>query len=163
MEHQPQEIHFKLNGESRVIKVSPNKPLLWVLREDCQLTGTKYGCGLSTCGVCTVHLNGEATRSCVLPISACHNQEITTIEGLSHQGTHPVQQAWIDCNVPQCGYCQSGQLMQASSLLNHTPSPSLEKIRENMSRVVCRCGTYPRIKRAILKASQNILRMKQEP
>ena len=134
--------------------VDPNTPLLWVLREDLDLVGTKYGCGMSQCGACTVHLNGAAVRSCVFPVSAVSNQPITTIEGLSEDGEHPVQKAWLEEDVAQCGYCQSGQIMSAAALLNNNPNPTDEDIDLAMSGNICRCATYVRIKKAIKKASK---------
>ena len=134
--------------------VDPNTPLLWVLREDLDLVGTKYGCGMSQCGACTVHLNGAAVRSCVFPVSAVANQPITTIEGLSEDGDHPVQKAWLEEDVAQCGYCQPGQIMSAAALLNNNPNPTDEDIDLAMSGNICRCATYVRIKKAIKKASK---------
>lgn len=150
-------MEIKLNGEVKTFDVDPDTPLLWVVRDEIGLTGTKFGCGMGLCGACTVHLNGQAIRSCVMPISAVAGQEITTIEGLSEGETlHPVQQSWIDHNVPQCGYCQSGQLMSASALLANNPNPSDEDIDLAMSGNICRCGTYPRIKAAIKDAASNM-------
>jgi len=128
-------------------------PLLWVLRDILDMKGTKYGCGVGSCGACTVHLNGSAVRSCQLPISALANQDITTIEGLAEKGDHPVQKAWLDVDVAQCGYCQSGQIMSAAALLKSTPKPSEEDIENFMTGNICRCGTYTRIKKAILQAA----------
>jgi len=136
------------------VDVDPNTPLLWVLREDLDLVGTKYGCGMSQCGACTVHLNGAAVRSCVFPVSAVANQPITTIEGLSEDGDHPVQKAWLEEDVAQCGYCQPGQIMSAAALLNNNPNPTDEDIDLAMSGNICRCATYVRIKKAIKKASK---------
>ncbi len=146
--------NLKINGEEREVDVDPNTPLLWVIREDLNLVGTKYGCGLSQCGACTVHLNDAAVRSCVLPVSAVANQPITTIEGLSDEGDHPVQKAWIEEDVSQCGYCQTGQIMSATALLKTNPNPTDEDIDMAMSGNICRCATYVRIKKAIKKASK---------
>ena len=145
---------LNINGENKQVDVDPNTPLLWVLREDLDLVGTKYGCGMSQCGACTVHLNGAAVRSCVFPVSAVANQPITTIEGLSEDGDHPVQKAWLEEDVAQCGYCQPGQIMSAASLLNNNPNPTDEDIDLAMSGNICRCATYVRIKKAIKKASK---------
>ena len=145
---------LNINGEKKQVDVDPNTPLLWVLREDLDLVGTKYGCGMSQCGACTVHLNGAAVRSCVFPVSAVANQPITTIEGLSEDGDHPVQKAWLEEDVAQCGYCQPGQIMSAAALLNNNPSPTDEDIDLAMSGNICRCATYVRIKKAIKKASK---------
>ena len=145
---------LNINGEKKQVDVDPNTPLLWVLREHLDLVGTKYGCGMSQCGACTVHLNGAAIRSCVFPVSAVANQPITTIEGLSDDGDHPVQKAWIEEDVAQCGYCQPGQIMSAAALLNNNPNPTDEDIDLAMSGNICRCATYVRIKKAIKKASK---------
>ena len=145
---------LNINGEKKQVDVDPNTPLLWVLREDLDLVGTKYGCGMSQCGACTVHLNGAAVRSCVFPVSAVANQPITTIEGLSEDGAHPVQKAWLEEDVAQCGYCQPGQIMSAAALQNNNPNPTDEDIDLAMSRNNCRCATYVRIKKAIKKASK---------
>ena len=147
---------INVNGEKRTVDVSPDTPLLWVLRDSLGLVGTKYGCGIAQCGACTVHLNGTAVRSCSLPISTVKEASITTIEGLSKEGDHPVQQAWIEVDVPQCGYCQAGQIMQASALLAKTPKPSNEQIETAMNGNICRCGTYHRVKEAIVLASAKI-------
>ena len=146
--------NLKVNGEQKEVDVDPNTPLLWVIREDLNLVGTKYGCGVSQCGACTVHLNDAAVRSCVLPVSAVANQPITTIEGLSDEGDHPVQKAWIEEDVSQCGYCQTGQIMSATALLKTNPNPTDEDIDMAMSGNICRCATYVRIKKAIKKASK---------
>ena len=146
-------IELKINGKTQQLDISGDMPLLWALRDIVKLTGSKYGCGKGLCGACTVHINGNATRSCVLPVSAAVGQEITTIEGLSENADHPVQQAWMELNVPQCGYCQSGQIMSAASLLSTTPSPTDDEINQAMAGNICRCGTYPRIKSAIHKAA----------
>ncbi len=148
-------VTFTLNGQLREVDVPDDTPLLWVIRESLNLTGTKFGCGIAQCGACTMHLNGLPIRSCVTPIKAAANQSITTIEGIAQQqtGLHPVQQAWIDEQVPQCGYCQSGQIMSATALLASNTSPSDEEIDVAMSGNICRCGTYPRIRRGIKKAA----------
>ena len=147
-------ITFTLNGKSQSVDVDPQMPLLWVLRDTLNLTGTKFGCGMALCGACTVHINGEATRSCITPVSAVPGKKITTIEGLSEEGNHPVQQAWIEIDVPQCGYCQSGQIMSAAALLTKKPQPSDSDIDDFMSGNICRCGTYQRIRRAIHRAAE---------
>jgi len=146
-------ISLKVNGKRYEAEVSPDTPLLWVIREGLGLTGTKYGCGMAQCGACTVHVNGQAVRSCVTPVSAVVGKEIVTIEGLSPDRSHPVQRAWIAEDVPQCGYCQSGQIMSAAALLSENPEPSDEDIDEAMSGIICRCGTYQRIRRAIHRAA----------
>jgi isoquinoline 1-oxidoreductase alpha subunit len=143
-----------INGKPRTVDVPPDTPLLWVIREHLQLTGTKFGCGMSQCGACTVHLDGVAVRSCQTPVSAAAGKKITTIEGLSPDGRHPLQVAWIAEQVPQCGYCQSGQIMQAAALLAKTPNPTDDEIVAAMSGNICRCATYVRIKRAIKRAAQ---------
>lgn len=147
-------ISFTLNGKSQSVDVDPQMPLLWVLRDTLNMTGTKFGCGMALCGACTVHINGEATRSCVTPISAVAGKKITTIEGLSDDGNHPVQQAWIEIDVPQCGYCQCGQIMSAAALLTKRPNPSDADIDDFMSGNICRCGTYQRIRKAIHRAAE---------
>ena len=146
-------IDLSINGMSRQVDVAPEMPLLWVLRDELGLTGTKYGCGMSLCGACTVHLDGVAIRSCVTPVSAVGDKKITTIEGLSADGSHPLQKAWVAHQVPQCGYCQSGQIMQAASLLTKHPKPTDADIDTEMAGNVCRCGTYPRIRAAIHTAA----------
>ncbi len=146
-------IAFEVNGKPRSVEVSPDTPLLWVLRDTLGLTGTKFGCGMAVCGACTVHLNGEPIRSCVTPVSSVSGKRITTIEGLSPNGAHPLQQAWLAEQVPQCGYCQAGQLMSAAALLAKKPHPSDEDIDEAMTGNICRCGTYTRIRRAIHRAA----------
>lgn len=146
--------NLKINGKTRVVDVDPTTPMLWVLRDHLDLPGTKYGCGIAQCGACTVHLNGTALRSCQLPVSAVGTQEITTIEGLSEDGDHPVQQAWIQHDVAQCGYCQTGQIMTAAALLKNNPNPSDEDIAAGMSGNICRCGTYLRIREAVKTASK---------
>ena len=146
-------ISFVLNGKPQTVDVSPQMPLLWVLRDTLNMTGTKFGCGMALCGACTVHIDGVAARSCVTPISNVEGKKITTIEGLSTDGTHPVQQAWMEINVPQCGYCQPGQIMSAVALLAKTASPSDTEIDDAMSGNICRCGTYQRIRQAIHRAA----------
>ena len=146
-------ITFILNGNSQVVDVSPEMPLLWVLRDILNMTGTKFGCGMALCGACTVHINGEASRSCITPISTVAGKNITTIEGLSLDGTHPVQQAWVAEDVPQCGYCQSGQIMSAVALLAKKTNPTDAHIDDAMSGNICRCGTYQRIRKAIHRAA----------
>ncbi len=143
----------KINKKVHQVKADENMPLLWVLRDILEMEGTKYGCGVGSCGACTVHLNGQAVRSCQLPISALAGTEITTIEGLSAKGDHPVQKAWVDVDVAQCGYCQSGQIMSAAALLKTTPNPTEEDIENFMTGNICRCGTYTRIKKAIQLAA----------
>ena len=146
-------ITLKVNGKSQQFDGDADMPLLWYLRDELQYTGTKYGCGQGLCGACTVHVNGKAVRSCQTPMSKAANQSITTIEGLSAAGNHPVQQAWKAHNVPQCGYCQSGQMMQAASLLKEKPKPTDADIDSAMRGNICRCGTYMRIREAIKEAS----------
>lgn len=146
--------NLKINGKAQTVEVDPATPMLWVLRDHLNLVGTKYGCGIAQCGACTVHLNGMAVRSCQLPVSAIGKQEITTIEGLSQKADHPVQKAWIEHDVAQCGYCQSGQIMTAVAMLRDNPKPSDEDIEATMSGNICRCGTYLRIKEAIKTAAK---------
>jgi isoquinoline 1-oxidoreductase alpha subunit len=146
-------ITFSLNGKAQTVDVSADMPLLWVLRDTLNMTGTKFGCGMALCGACTVHINGEATRSCITPISSVSGKKITTIEGLSADGSHPVQKAWIEEDVPQCGYCQSGQIMSAVALLAKKPKPTDADIDDAMSGNICRCGTYQRIRKAIHRAA----------
>ena len=146
-------VKFHLNGSAIDFSASPDTPLLWVVRDFFDLTGTKYGCGMALCGACTVHINGEATRSCVTAISSVAGKKITTIEGLSADGSHPVQKAWMEEDVPQCGYCQSGQIMSAVALLSKKPNPSDTDIDDAMSGNICRCGTYQRIRKAIHRAA----------
>ena len=148
--------NFRINGESVAVDAEPNAPLLWVVREHLGLTGTKFGCGIGQCGACTVHVDGVATFACLTPVSAVEGRQITTIEGLSEDGTHPLQQAWIAEEVPQCGYCQPGQIMRAADLLANNSQPSREEIVAHMSTNICRCGTYPRIVRAIERAAQEV-------
>ena len=140
---------LNVNGKAVEVDVDPETPLLWVLRDTLGLTGTKFGCGMALCGACTVHLNGQAVRSCQVPVSSVGDQPVTTIEGLSPDRSHPVQQAWIEHDVPQCGYCQSGQIMQAAALLQAKPHPSDDDIDSAMAGNLCRCGTYPRIRAAM--------------
>ena len=140
---------LKINGKTQQVEVDPSTPMLWVLRDHLNLPGTKFGCGMAQCGACTVHLDGTAIRSCSLPVSAVGKASITTIEGLSANGTHPVQKAWIEHDVAQCGYCQTGQIMSAAAFLKSNPKPSDEEIDAAMSGNICRCGTYLRIKEAI--------------
>jgi len=146
-------IRLKVNGVERAFDGSPDMPVLWYLRDILGLTGTKFGCGMALCGACTVHRNGEAIRSCVVPIRSVSGAEITTIEGIGSGGLHPIQKAWIELNVPQCGYCQSGQIMQAISLLKAKPTPTDQDINDEMSGNICRCGTYQRIRAAIKAAA----------
>lgn len=147
--------NLNINGTFRQVDVDPTTPMLWVLRDHLNLVGTKYGCGIAQCGACTIHLNGVAMRSCILPVSAVGNQAITTIEGLSEKGDHPVQKAWLEHDVPQCGYCQAGQIMNAAALLKSNPHPTDEEIDGAMHGNLCRCGTYTRIKAAIKTAAGN--------
>ena len=149
------EISLTINGKKQSLDIDPSTPLLWVLRDHLKLVGTKFGCGIAQCGACTVHLNGSAVRSCQLPISSAAGNEITTIEGLSENGDHPVQKAWLEHDVPQCGYCQAGQIMSASALLNRNPNPSDSEIENAMNGNICRCGTYTRIKAAIKSAADS--------
>jgi isoquinoline 1-oxidoreductase alpha subunit len=144
---------FTLNGKSTTVNVDPQMPLLWVLRDTLDLTGTKFGCGMALCGACTVHINGEAARSCITPVASVEGKKVTTIEGLSADGSHPVQKAWIAEDVPQCGYCQSGQIMSAAALLAKKPKPTDADIDDAMSGNICRCGTYQRIRKAIHRAA----------
>jgi isoquinoline 1-oxidoreductase alpha subunit len=147
-------IRLKINGVERSFDGDPTMPLLWYLRDELALTGTKFGCGMSLCGACTVHLNGKAVRSCVTPMRQLENAQVTTIEGISATGTHPVQRVWMRFKVPQCGYCQSGQIMSAVALLSCNRNPSDEQIDEAMSGNICRCGTYQRIRAAIKAAAE---------
>ncbi|RIW15132.1 (2Fe-2S)-binding protein [Algoriphagus lacus] len=147
--------NLNINGTSKQVDVDPNTPVLWVLRDHLDLVGTKFGCGIAQCGACTVHLDGNAVRSCSLPVSSIGNSEITTIEGLSENADHPVQKAWMEHDVPQCGYCQAGQIMTAAALLQQNPNPSDEEIENAMNGNICRCGTYLRIKAAVKTASKN--------
>jgi isoquinoline 1-oxidoreductase alpha subunit len=147
---------LKINGKSYTADVAADTPLLWVLRDHLGLVGTKYGCGIASCGACTVHMNGSAVKSCVLPVSSLANAEITTIEGLSENGDHPVQQAWEEVDVAQCGYCQAGQIMTASALLKKNPKPTEQEIARTMHGNICRCGAYHRIREAVKLASNKI-------
>ena len=147
-------IEFSVNGKAQQVDVDPAMPLLWVLRDTLGMTGTKFGCGMALCGACTVHINGEPARSCSTPVSTVAGKKITTIEGLSSDRSHPVQRAWIELEVPQCGYCQSGQIMSASALLAKHAQPTDAQIDEAMTGNVCRCGTYQRIREAIHRAAQ---------
>lgn len=145
---------LSVNGQTRAVDVDPATPLLWVVRDHLQLTGTKFGCGIAQCGACTVHLDGEAVRACVTPISTVGSKKITTIEGLSPDGSHKLQKAWVAEQVPQCGYCQSGQIMQAATLLAKKKNPSRDEIVRHMDGNICRCGTYQRIVKAIERAAK---------
>lgn len=157
-------IKLTLNGKPLSLDAAPEMPLLYAIRDIAELTGTKFGCGLGLCGACTIHLDGAAIRSCVTPLSAAQGKSITTIEGLaSNDSLHPIQTAWIANNVPQCGYCQSGQMMSAAALLKTNPSPTDSEIETAMQGNICRCGTYPRIKKAIKEAAVNIEKVKHEP
>lgn len=147
---------LNINGTQKTVNVTDDTPLLWVLRDHLKLKGTKFGCGIAQCGACTVHIDGVAMRSCVLPVSQLGDQKITTIEGLSEEGTHPVQEAWLEHDVAQCGYCQAGQIMTATALLNDNPNPTDKEIRSAMTGNMCRCGTYTRIKSAIKTASEKM-------
>ena len=147
---------LKINGKSYTADVAEDTPLLWVLRDHLGLVGAKYGCGVAQCGACTVHVNGTATRSCVLPVSSVKTSEVITIEGLSEKGDHPVQQAWDEVDVAQCGYCQAGQIMTAAALLKKNPKPSESEIATAMHGNICRCGAYHRIREAVLLASKKI-------
>jgi isoquinoline 1-oxidoreductase alpha subunit len=148
--------NLTINDKSQQVDVDSSTPLLWVLRDHLDLVGTKFGCGIAQCGACTIHLDGNAVRSCQLPVSAAEGASITTIEGLSEKGDHPVQQAWMEHDVPQCGYCQAGQIMTAAALLQQNPNPSDEDIENAMNGNICRCGTYLRIKAAVKTAAQNL-------
>lgn len=148
-------INITVNGKKQALDIDPTTPVLWVLRDHLDLVGTKFGCGMAMCGACTIHIDGVATRSCVLPVSAVADKSITTIEGLSEKGDHPVQKAWLEHDVPQCGYCQAGQVMNAAALLKDNPNPTDEEIETAMSGNICRCGTYVRIKAAIKTAANS--------
>lgn len=148
-------INLNINGKTQAINVDPNTPLLWVLRDHLDLVGTKYGCGMAQCGACTVHVDGKATRSCMAPVSSLENKEITTIEGLSENGDHPLQKAWIEHDVAQCGYCQAGQIMTAAALLKSNRNPTDDEIENAMNGNICRCATYLRIKAAIRTAAKS--------
>lgn len=147
---------LNINGKSHVVDVESDTPLLWVLRDNLQLTGAKYGCGIAQCGACTVHLEGNAVRACSLPVSAIGSKKIVTIEGLSSDGTHPVQLAWDEVDVAQCGYCQAGQIMAATALLNKKKKPTTEEVENIMNNNICRCGTYHRIREAVLVAASKM-------
>lgn len=147
-------INLTINGKQEAFDIDEEMPLLWALRDIAKLTGSKFGCGMGLCGACTVHMDGVAIRSCITPVSAVVGKKITTIEGISANGDHPVQQAWVELNVPQCGYCQSGQIMSATALLAQNENPTDEDINSAMSGNICRCGTYPRIRAAIHKAAK---------
>ncbi|MCX2681684.1 (2Fe-2S)-binding protein [Galbibacter sp. EGI 63066] len=147
---------ININGKDKQVDVDPSTPMLWVLRDHLQMVGTKFGCGIAQCGACTIHIDDVAVRSCQLPVSAVGDQEITTIEGLSEEGDHPVQQAWLEHDVPQCGYCQAGQIMSATALLKNNPNPSDTDIDQAMNGNICRCGTYTRIKAAIKTAAKTV-------
>lgn len=147
-------VSLSVNGKATTTSVDPTTPLVWLLREHLQLTGTKFGCGIAQCGACTVHVNGQATRSCVTPISAVAGKSVTTIEGLSPDGSHKLQKAWVAEAVPQCGYCQSGQIMQAATLLAKNKKPTREQIVQHMNGNICRCGTYQRIVKAVQRAAK---------
>lgn len=146
-------ISLNVNGKNQTVDIDPNTPMLWVLRDHLHLVGTKYGCGVAACGACTILLEGSAVRSCQLPVSAVQNKSITTIEGLSEQGDHPVQQAWIEHDVAQCGYCQAGQIMSAVAFLKNNPNPTDEQIESAMNGNICRCSTYLRIRAAVKTAA----------
>ena len=146
---------LNINGEKIIVNVDSDTPLLWVLRDELNLVGTKFGCGIAQCGACTVHVNNIAVRSCSIPVSSLKNESITTIEGLSDNGTHPVQEAWKEIDVPQCGYCQAGQIMTASAFLKENSSPTKDEIREAMQGNICRCASYNRIEKAIELAAKN--------
>lgn len=147
---------LKVNGKTHTVDVAEDTPLLWVLRDHLGLVGTKYGCGIAQCGACTVHVNGAATRSCIMPVSGLESAEIVTIEGLSENGDHPVQLAWEEVDVAQCGYCQAGQIMSAAALLKNNPKPSEDEIMKSMHGNICRCGAYHRIREAVKVASSKI-------
>ena len=146
-------VKLQINGSKRELDMDPDTPLLWAVRDGLQLTGTKYGCGIAQCGACIVLVDGQPVRSCITPLASVTNKQVTTIEGLSADRSHPLQQAWIDNEVPQCGYCQSGQILAAAALLTSKPQPSDADIDDAMRGVLCRCGTYPRIRKAIKKAA----------
>ena len=148
-------INFTLNGQPQTLDIDPDTPLLWALRDHLQLTGTKFGCGIAQCGACTVHFNGNAVRSCSIPVQAVDGADVTTIEGLSKSGDHILQKLWVEMNVPQCGYCQAGVLMAAADLLKRNPNPTDAEIDAQLSNI-CRCGTYPRIRAAIHRAANHL-------
>lgn len=147
---------LNVNGKKQAVDVDPATPVLWVLRDHLNLVGTKFGCGIAQCGACTIHIDGVAVRSCSLPVSTVGEKAITTIEGLSEKGDHPVQKAWLEHDVPQCGYCQAGQIMSAAALLKENPTPTDAQIETAMNGNICRCGTYVRIKAAVKTASKNL-------
>jgi len=149
------QIRLNVNGGTREVDVDPTTPLLWVLRDHLGMTGTKFGCGIAMCGACTVHVNGSATRSCRIPVEAVADAQVTTIEGLAPDATHPLQQVWVELNVPQCGYCQSGMLMAAAALLKAKPKPTDDDIDAAITNI-CRCGTYPRVRAAIHRAADTM-------
>jgi isoquinoline 1-oxidoreductase alpha subunit len=148
--------NLSINGTNQTVDVDPTTPILWVLRDHLDMVGTKFGCGIASCGACTIHLNDTAMRACILPVSAVGDKKITTIEGLSESGDHPVQKAWLEHDVPQCGYCQAGQIMTAAALLKENTNPSDEEIESAMNGNLCRCGTYTRIKAAVKTAAKNM-------
>ena len=149
-------VSFTINGKATKVDVEPKTPLLWVIREHLNLTGTKFGCGIASCGACTVHINGQSARSCAVPATSVAGKTVTTIEGLSPDGNHPLQRAWVAEQVPQCGYCQSGQIMQAATLLAKTKKPTRQQIVQHMDGNICRCGTYSRIVKAIQRAANEV-------
>jgi isoquinoline 1-oxidoreductase subunit alpha len=148
-------INLSINGKNHAVNVDPKTPVLWVLRDHLNLVGTKFGCGMAQCGACTIHVDGNATRSCILPVSSIENKQIVTIEGLSENGDHPVQKAWLEHDVAQCGYCQAGQIMSAAALLKSKPNPTDDEIENAMNGNICRCATYLRIKAAIKTAANS--------
>lgn len=150
------EYSLNVNGQAFTVEAAADTPVLWVLRDHLRLVGTKYGCGIGQCGACTIHLDGKAQRSCLMPVSSVENAKITTIEGLSEDGSHPVQVAWKEADAPQCGYCQAGQIMTASSFLKDNPAPSNEEIRKAMHGNICRCAAYNRIEKAVAMASEKL-------
>jgi isoquinoline 1-oxidoreductase subunit alpha len=148
-------LNLNINGNKQVVDVDPRTPVLWVLRDHLNLVGTKFGCGMAQCGACTIHVDGKAVRSCMLPVSQVENKEVVTIEGLSKDGDHPVQKAWLEHDVAQCGYCQTGQIMSAAALLKSNPTPTDEDIETAMNSNICRCGTYLRIRAAVKSAANS--------
>lgn len=148
-------LNLNINGNKQTVDIDPKTPVLWVLRDHLDLVGTKFGCGMAQCGACTIHVDGNAMRSCILPVSQIENKEVVTIEGLSEDGDHPVQKAWLEHDVAQCGYCQTGQIMNAAAFLKGNPTPSDEEIESAMQGNICRCGTYLRIKAAVKAAAAN--------
>ena len=150
------DLHLTVNGKSHSLRVDPEMPILWLLRDLLDLPGTKYGCGEGQCGACTVHVNGKVQRACCTPCRAVEGQDITTIEGLSEKGNHPLQEAWVELGVPQCGYCQAGQIMTAAALLAQKPNPSVLEIEQSLAGNLCRCGTYTRIVRAVRRAAAQL-------